>query len=104
MTSREASVHCPGSVCAAVPRRPAYRGRFMQPLGRGLLLGVLSLALSLGGMAGCSGPGTAAHKASVGSLFSSPSGDSQAERQALKKAVDKDPFPKAKSRALDPEA
>ncbi len=61
-------------------------------------LGILSATV-----AGCSTSKAAGGKSILGPLFSKGV-DSRAEKEALKKAVEKDPFPRAKSRPVDLDA
>jgi hypothetical protein len=58
------------------------------------------LCVLLACLLGCSAPGGSAGKLGGPSLFSRR-GESKAQKEALKKAVDKDPFPAAASKPIN---
>lgn len=89
---------------ARAARSERTRSWFAGRIGRVFLGGAVTvltgLSLLVAGLAGCSASKSAAGKPAFGPLFPKE-GESKAEREALKKAVDKDPFPRAKSRTVD---
>lgn len=90
-------------------RTPAeYRHRALaNRIGRSLLGGLFTILTALAvlsaALTGCSTSRSTRGKATLGPLLPKET-ESKAEKDALKKAVDKDPFPRARSRPVDLDA
>lgn len=91
------------------PRAPGERkpAVFVGRMGRCLVGGFATLLIGLS-ILGVGAPGCSASKGAKGTPLLAPftpkAAESKAERDALKKAVEKDPFPAAKSKRVDLEA
>jgi len=83
---------------SAPPHAKALPRRVGRSTGRGWRLAGLCVLLAC--LLGCSAPGGSNGKFGAPSLFSRR-GESKAQKEALKKAVDKDPFPAAASKPIN---
>jgi len=105
MSCREQMAQCRLARRETPAKRPRLwlASRIGRILAGGLLTVLTGLSVLLAGLTGCGASKGAVGKPALGPLFSKP-GESKAEKEALKKAVEKDPFPRARSRPVDLDA